>query len=255
MQTHNPATLRLASFNIQAGIGSHRLRHIVTHSHRYVVPHRHAASNLSRIAGMLEDFDLVALQEADAGSFRTSFVHQTQHIAELAGFPHWHAQITREVGSIAKMTLGVMSRLPWERIIQHRLPGSRHGRVALEIIYKFGDRQVGVFVTHLSLRKTSRMHQVRFLSKLINNYPAAIFMGDLNCGPDSHEFAYLLSHTRLQDFIVRPPTFPSWRPLRALDHIMATDGFSLEDLRTIPVDFSDHLPITALLRLRPQHKS
>ncbi len=247
----NPATLRLASYNIQAGIGSHRLRHVVTHSHRYVVPHRHATTNLNRIARMLEGFDLVALQEADAGSFRTRFVHHVQHLAELAGFPHWHAQITREMGSIARMTLGVLSRLPWEQIIQHRLPASRHGRVALEIIYKLGGYQVGVFVTHLSLRKASRMHQVQFLSKLINNHPAAILMGDLNCDPDSHEFAHLLSHTRLQDFMARPLTFPSWRPIKALDHIMATDDFALEDLRTIPVNYSDHLPISAMLRLRP----
>jgi len=251
MQTNPP--LRLASYNIQAGIGSHRLRHVVTHGHRYIVPHRDAATNLKRIAALLRDFDIVALQEADAGSFRTRNIHQIQYIAEHADFPYWHCQITREMGNIARMTLGVLSRIPWRSITQHRLPASRHGRAALEIGFDIWGQPLAVIVTHLSLGRTSRMRQVRFLSELLNRHPAAILMGDLNCDPDSHEFAWLLSHTRLQDFMARPPTFPSWHPLRALDHILATEEFLLEGLRALPAVYSDHLPVSAQLCLRTKH--
>jgi len=252
MQTRpdNPAALRLASYNIQAGIGSHRLRHVLTHGYRYVVPHRDAAINLEHIAGLLKDFDIVALQEADAGSFRTRNIHQPQYIAEHADFPYWHCQITREMGNIARMTLGVLSRIPWQNITQHRLPASKHGRAALEIGLDVWGQRLTVIITHLSLGKASRMRQVHFLSELISRQPAAILMGDLNCDPDSHEFASLLSHTRLQDFTARPLTFPSWKPVRALDHILATDDFALEKLRALPADYSDHLPVSAQLRLR-----
>lgn len=244
-----PTPLRLVSYNIQAGIGSHRLRHVVTHGHRYVVPHRDSAANLEKIAGLLENFDIVALQEADAGSFRTRNVHQVQYIAEHADFPYWHCQITREMGNIARMTLGILSRIPWQKITQHRLPASQHGRAALEIGFDLPGQSLAVIITHLSLGKASRKHQMQFLTELVNCHPAAILMGDLNCSPDSHEFAYLLSHTKLQNFMARPPTFPSWRPVKALDHILATDDFVLEKLRALPADYSDHLPVSALLRL------
>ncbi len=252
MQTNT--TLRLASYNIQAGIGSHRLHHVVTHGHRYIVPHRDAVANLERIAALLRDFDIVALQEADAGSFRTRNIHQIQYIAELADFPYWHCQITREMGNIARMTLGVLSRIPWQNITQHRLPASRHGRAALEINFEHPDPPLAVIITHLSLGKTSRMRQVQFLSGLINRHAAAILMGDLNCDPDSHEFAWLLSHTRLQNFMARPATFPSWRPVKALDHILATSELILEDLRALPAGYSDHLPVAARLRPRTDTK-
>ena len=75
-------------------------------------------------------------------------------------------------------------------------------------------------------------------------------MGDLNCEPESHEFSYLLSHTRMQDFMARPNTFPSWKPRKCLDHILVTDDLLLEDLHALPLLCSDHLPLVASVRFR-----
>lgn len=252
MSPNNPRhqALRLATYNIQAGIGSRRRRHMLTHSIRYLVPHRHVQLNLDRIAERLSGFDVVGLQEADAGSYRTRYIHQAHYLAAYGHFPYWHSQITREMGRIARMSCSMLSKMPWERMVRHRLPASRHGRVALEVIFRVEEARIALFITHLSLSRASRMRQVRFLAQRINRHSSAVLMGDLNCDPESREFSYLLSHTRLQNFVARPYTFPSWKPRRSLDHILVTDDLLLEELRALPLVCSDHLPLAASVRFR-----
>ncbi|HKJ82617.1 MAG TPA: endonuclease/exonuclease/phosphatase family protein [Mariprofundaceae bacterium] len=243
--------LKLLTYNMQAGIGSRRFRHVFTHGFRYIVPHSQAKTNLDAIAEMVGQFDLVALQEADSGSFRTRYVHQTEYLAQKADIPYWHSQVTKNIGEIARMSLGLLSRHPLESITEHRLPASKHGRGALEAIVRVQDRKIAVFATHLSLRKASRMRQIRFLAQKINHHESAILMGDLNCTPDSEEFAHLIAHTNLANHQRQrhPATFPSWRPLKGLDHILVTRDITIEAVDTLPFLCSDHLPLHAAARL------
>jgi len=246
----SPQSLRLATFNIQAGIGSHRYRHIVTHGWRYVMPHRQSLSNLSRIASLLEAFDIVGLQETDAGSFRTSFINQAHYLAENGDFSYWHSQITSDMGQLALHGNSVLSRFQPSLVVETRLPASRHGRGMLEMQLHLGARPLTLFVTHLSLRRYSRLRQIRFLCREINQQPSAVLMGDLNCEPGSPEYDHLIHNTHLQPVLCEENTFPSWQPRRRLDHILATDDLILDEIRTIPVVLSDHLPVTARLRFR-----
>ena len=86
---------------------------------------------------------------------------------------------------------------------------------------------------------------MQFLAQRLNRYQSAILMGDLNCEPDASEFNYLLTHTALEHPSDYPRTFPSWRPQRRLDHILATNDLTVKHLRTIPFVCSDHLPVIA----------
>ena len=79
--------LRLLSFNIQVGNSTARYRHYLTRSWQHVLPHPERQLNLQRIARMLADFDLVALQEVDGGSLRSGYINQVEHLAQLADFP------------------------------------------------------------------------------------------------------------------------------------------------------------------------
>ena len=79
--------LHLLSYNIQAGIYTRQYSEYVTKSWKHVLPHRERLHNLSRIAAMLHEFDLVGLQEVDAGSLRSGFVDQTEYLAYHAHFP------------------------------------------------------------------------------------------------------------------------------------------------------------------------
>jgi endonuclease/exonuclease/phosphatase family metal-dependent hydrolase len=247
--------LRLATFNIQVGIGSKRLRHFFTHGWRYVMPHGQSLSNLDRIADILADYDIVAIQEADAGSFRTRYVNQAEYIAKKAGFPTWHSHIINEGGKIALHTNSLLTRLPLSDIRHHRLPASKHGRGALEAIIQVREKRIGVFITHLSLRRQNRERQIRYLIEQINRYDSAILMGDLNCEPGGSEFLQLFRHTRLRSSPVHPATFPSWRPTRCLDHILASDDLHLEGIQALPQLLSDHLPVAALLMIPDQEIS
>ncbi len=239
------ARLRIATFNIQVGIGSRYPRHMLTYSFRYVLPHRQVLSNLNLIAGQLRGFDIIALQETDTGSFRNYQIHQAQYIASRARIPYCYTQVTRGISHFASISLGLLCRYPCTRLIRHRLPASRHGRGLMEAVFRVEDRELAVFVTHLSLRKANRMRQMRFLAQRLNRYPDAILMGDLNCEPGSVEFKYLLMHSKLEYSASGPDTFPSWKPRRRLDHILATHSLALEGLRTMPFICSDHLPVTA----------
>jgi len=237
--------LRVATFNIQAGIGSRHLRHVLTHSFRYLLPHRQLLANLNLIAGQLKDFDIIALQESDSGSFRTRQIHQAQHIAYRTGMPYCYTQITRDVGRIASISLGLLCHDPCTRLLRHRLPASRHGRGLMEGVLHINNREIALFITHLSLKKSNRIRQMKFLAQRLNRYQSAILMGDLNCEPDASEFSYLLTHTSLEPPSDNPRTFPSWRPQRQLDYILATGDLTVKHLRTIPFICSDHLPVIA----------
>jgi len=248
--TSSDQYLRLVTYNIQAGIGSHRYRHFFTHGWRYVMPHRQSLSNLNRIADILEDYDIVGLQEADAGSYRTRFINQVHYLAESGGFSYWHSHITRDMGQLAQHGNSFLSHLQPSKVVETRLPASRHGRGVLEVHLKMGMHPLTVFITHLSLRRYSRLRQIRFLSHIINRQPSAVLMGDLNCEPDSPEYDYLIGSTSLQPVLCEQNTFPSWRPRRRLDHILATNDLILDEIHTIPATLSDHLPVTARLRFR-----
>jgi len=237
--------LRIASFNMQAGIGSHLPHHMITHGWRYLLPHRHANANLEQIAEAITPFDIVGLQEADAGSFRTTYVHQQDYLAMRAGFNYSQSLITREINPIARITLGVLSRTPLDAIIKHRLPASRHGRGALESVCHWHGQPIAIITTHLSLRRSSRLEQMAYLANLISKHEAAIVLGDLNCEPHSPEFMQLLDEADMQVSHLPPPTYPSWQPRRRIDHILTTKNLRISNLRVLPCLCSDHLPIAA----------
>jgi len=240
--------LNILTFNMQAGIGSHRRRHALTHGLRYVLPGRQRRQTLARIAEVIEPFDLVGLQEVDAGSFRSRFTHQLEDLADRTGFSFRYSMITRDMPPVARISLGALSRTPWLWTDAHRLPASRHGRGVLELGVRLERVPVSVFVTHLSLSRRSRLQQLRFLARLVDRHAHAIVMGDLNCPPESLEFQLLLAHTRL---LPSPalPTYPSWNPRRAIDHILVTDSLRLEHYRVLDPMASDHRPVAATISL------
>ena len=84
--------IRLLSYNIQAGISTARYRHYITHSWKHVLPHAQRFSNLDRIARLVKDYDIVGLQELDAGSLRSNNINLTQYLSEKADMPFCQPQ-------------------------------------------------------------------------------------------------------------------------------------------------------------------
>jgi len=198
------------------------------------------------LARVIGEFDLVALQEADAGSLRSGFLNQTQYLAEAAQFPYWSHQPNRRVSRLATSSNGLLARMQPDEVLDYPLPGRIPGRGALWVRFGSDDAGLVVVVAHLSLGPAARKRQFGFLAELIGKQRNVVLMGDLNCTVSSAELRSLFASTSLKAPEEAPPsTFPSWRPRRAIDHILATPGVRVEQLWTLPHPVSDHLPLAA----------
>ncbi len=234
--------MRLLSYNIQTGVTCHHYGHYLTRSWRHVMPHDSKRRNLDDIAGRLGGFDVVAIQESDAGSLRTGYTNQTEYLAGRSNFPYWLDQTNRRLGGFARHSNGLLSRLPPVCVSRHRLPGLP-GRGALVAELGGHSGSIAVFVLHLALGRTTRLRQIGYLAELVNRFEHVIFMGDLNCDPSSQEMRLLTRGTRLIAPIHRHGTFPSWRPRRRIDHILVTPEIRIERSFVPRWRYSDHLPI------------
>lgn len=235
--------LRVMSFNIQAGIETQRYRDYVTQSWKHVLPHRERLQNLNRASEMVSGYDLVGLQEVDSGSLRTGFVDQTEYLAHHAGFPHWYKQINRSLGKLAQHSNGLLSHLRPSAITEHKLPGLP-GRGAILSRFGAADQGLVVCIMHLALGRRARMRQVAHVSELMSEYPHVIIMGDLNCECGSPELRLLMERINLWEPTCEKSTFPSWRPVRKLDHILVSRSLEIENAKVVDCSFSDHLPIS-----------
>jgi endonuclease/exonuclease/phosphatase family metal-dependent hydrolase len=242
--------LQLLSCNILAGGSVTSYRDYVMQSWKQVLPMRGKRSNLDRFAKLLADFDLVGLQEADAGSLRSGFLNQTQYLAEAAEFPYWSHQPNRKISQFAASSNGLLTRMEPTEVLDYPLPSRIPGRGALWVRFGDDENALIVVIAHLSLSAAARKRQIEFLGELVEGYCNVVLMGDLNCTAKSPEMRSLFRHTSLvPPAETSPATFPSWEPTRAIDHILVSSGMRIENLWTLPHPVSDHLPLAATIRL------
>ncbi|MGD8514911.1 MAG: endonuclease/exonuclease/phosphatase family protein [Granulosicoccaceae bacterium] len=255
MHIHTPQalktehTIRVLSYNIQVAIGTSRAHHYVTRSWRHVLPHSQLYANLNRIAHVLAEFDIVALQEVDAGSLRSAFTNQTEYLAHHARFAHWHCQVNRNLARIARHSNSLLSRYKPHRFVEQKLSGMIPGRGVLLAEYGEGRHQLAVLVLHLALSQRARLAQLAEVSELVNSYPHAVLMGDFNCEPDSKEMQFLIRNTDLSIPEDEGHTFPSWQPRKRLDHILITNKLEVTTIEVLEHMYSDHLPVAMEIRL------
>lgn len=235
--------IRLLSFNIQVGISTASYRHYLTRSWQHFLPHPERTANLDRIACLLSQFDVVALQECDGGSLRSGFINQVQYLAERSNHPFWYQQLNRNLGRLAQHSNGVLSRYRPLDVEQHRLPGLIPGRGAIVMQFGKPSDPLVLVMMHLSLGMRAQRQQLSYVRDLIKDYRHVVLMGDLNNHAD-----YLLTETPLKDANLIPlpstaHTFPSWRPEKALDHILVSPTLRVRNAGVICYPVSDHLPI------------
>ena len=235
--------LRLLTYNMQVGIETARYHHYLTRGWRHVLPCTQRENNLRRMAALLGEYDIVALQEADAGSVRSMHVNQVEFLAREAGFPWWYAQINRKLGRFARHSLGLLSRVEPREITEHRLPGLLPGRGAMTVRFGEGSSELVVVIAHLSLGEASRNQQLAYLRGLVAHHDNAVVMGDMNCRGNILDARLPLD---LAGGIDNPlATFPSWRPRQDLDHVLVSAALQTGLTEVVDYSMSDHLPLAS----------
>ena len=244
--------LRLLSANIQAGSSTRGYHDYVARSWSHVLPAGNKRGALDAIAELAGRHDIVGLQEADPGSLRSGFTNQTHYLAERAGFAYWSHQPNRSVAGVASSANGLLSKLEPREVVNHALPGRVRGRGVLLATFGNGEDALAVAVAHLSLGAQSRRAQVDFIAELLGDHAHAVLMGDFNCDPGQPEMQGLYRHTRLQPPAGCVPTFPSWKPQRAIDHVLVTPALRIDAMQALPAAQSDHLALSVELDV-PEH--
>jgi endonuclease/exonuclease/phosphatase family metal-dependent hydrolase len=244
-----PQTLRLLSFNIQAGTSTARYHQYVTHSWRQILPHSKRTLNLDAIAGLSTPYDMVALQEADSGSLRSGYINQTRYIATHAGMPFWCHQSNRKVGTVAYAGNGFLSRYEPDFVKEFRLPGAIPGRGSLVVRFGEAEKALVVAVVHLALGKRARKQQLSFLAKELAHYPNLIVIGDMNAPVTSIELMKFCESLELSTPTADLASYPSWQPQRAIDHILLSKSIDCKMAEVVDANYSDHCPIEVELVL------
>ncbi|OEY65746.1 endonuclease/exonuclease/phosphatase family protein [Marinobacter sp. X15-166B] len=235
--------IRLLTFNIQVGISTSAYRHYVTRSWQHFFPHRNRIENLDRIASLLSGYDVVALQECDGGSLRSNYINQVQYLAEAAGIPYWHQQLNRNLGPMAQHSNGLLSRFRPLDVTEHRLPGLIPGRGAIVARYGSPEDPLVLVIMHLSLSKSAQERQLGYIQSLIAAYRHVVLMGDMNTHAEHLLEQTPLKHSNLIPLPASAHSFPSWRPEKALDHILVSPSLQIRNSGVVSYPMSDHLPI------------
>ncbi len=242
-------TLRLLTFNIQVGISTSSYRHYLTRSWQHFLPHKNRNDNLDKIANLLKDYDIVALQEVDGGSLRSGFVNQVEYLANAAGFPYWYQQLNRNFGPLAKHSNGMLSRFRPLQVDEYGLPGRIPGRGVIVAQYGLKEDPIVLVIMHLSLSDAAQKEQLRFVRDLIDDYEHVVLMGDMNTHADKILHDSPLKTAGLVALPGVTHTFPSWRPEKALDHILVSRSLEVKKAGVLSFPVSDHLPIALEVRV------
>lgn len=246
-----PAEIRVVSYNIHHGEGTD------------------AKFDLPRIATLLRSVEphIVALQEVDQRTARSSGVDQPEELARLTGMQVvFGRNIDYQGGGYGT---ALLTRLPIKAHASHKLPSFYSDEQRGVQVVELGDPgEEGLIflVTHLEYRADDRerMASAEMINSLIAKYgnQRALLAGDLNAVPDSRvmrEFARMWTpataatpaNRDASDSASQLFTFPSSQPTKQIDYILyrPADRWEVVEVRVLeePVA-SDHRPIMAVLK-------
>jgi len=214
-----------------------------------VLPHAKRVENLDAIAELVSPYDMVALQEVDSGSLRSGYINQSRYLANHAGMPFWCHQSNRKVGTVAYAGNGFLSRYEPDAVEEHRLPGVIPGRGTLLVRYGSGYNGLDIAVVHLALGKRARAQQLRFLARELDSSRHLVVLGDFNTQVDTPHLLELRETLALQAPTRGMPTYPSWQPQRAIDHVLVSKTLQVGEAEVLNVTFSDHCPVALEISL------
>jgi endonuclease/exonuclease/phosphatase family metal-dependent hydrolase len=235
--TPRPERLRVATYNVHACIGTDG---------------RHDPDRVAAVVGEL-DADVVALQEF---TYPASVAIENREPVELVTLDGYQCALgpTRQ---IATRCFGnaLLARHPIVDV--HRIDLSvdrREPRGAIATTIDVDGMPVHFLTVHLGLRVSERRFQVRQLLSYLDSvrHSLVVVLGDFNDWLPGRSAAHVLDWRLGRS--VRLRSFPSRRPLLALDRIWIHPVTVLRRMfvhtSTLARRASDHLPVVADLDLR-----
>lgn len=236
-------TIRLASWNMQAGVHSTGYRDYALKAHQNLWASQAKQTRLQQAALQLESFDVVALQECDIGSLRSGFVHQGHLLATAAGFEHHAFHTARRVAGLASSALAVLSRFPIVSSQAFRLPSKIPGRGALEVVVDHPTGRFRLLVVHLSLSKKARAEQLLWIQRWSEDEGLpSVVLGDFNAVSSCQDLGLFSARFESEAWAPGHVSFPSWNPTKALDHILVK-GLKGSRITSHRLECSDHLAV------------
>ncbi|MEM6824127.1 MAG: endonuclease/exonuclease/phosphatase family protein [Pseudomonadota bacterium] len=197
--------------------------------------------------------DILALQEADEECRPHQGILDMARLATATGLVSVHdgpeLRWGRESDGFLGTVLFLSPRLRRTHADVIDLPGHCH-RGAISVETRCEDRAVRVVSTHLSLSQPLRIIQMRIIGQYLRRRPKmqTIFLGDFN---EWRPWGGLMLHPKIVGTRFRGParpTFPSWRPLLALDRILTDGGGDVRSTKVLAQTetrlASDHLPLS-----------
>ncbi len=211
--------------------------------------------DLSRVADVIKKSgaDLVALQEVDKGTKRTT----EDQPAELEKMTGLHAVFGKAMnydgGEYGDL---ILSRYPVNKSEVHPLPhkegGKREPRCLVIAQLQTPVGEVVFASTHLDHTgaDNDRMDQVKEIVETLKDEKLpTIIAGDFNCPPKSEPIQHMLKHWN--DSTSDAPTVPAEKPKTKIDYVFASNQFEAGKSKVIddPVT-SDHRPGMVELKLK-----
>lgn len=232
MMTNPGATLRVATYNVHACIGTDR---------------RHDPTRVAAVVGEL-DADVVALQEF---TYEASVAIESREPVELATLDAYQCALgpTRQIETRC-FGNALLARHPIVDVQRLDLSiDGREPRGALAATVAVNGTHVHLLATHLGLRVRERRFQVRQVLSYLESvrHSLVVVLGDFNDWLPGRSVVHVLD--RRLGAAARLRSFPSSRPVLPLDRIWIHPAGALRRMfvhtSALARRASDHLPVVA----------
>ena len=250
MIENDTTPIRVATYNVHSCVGMDR---------------RRSETRIAEVISAL-GVDVIGLQELDLNRRRSAGRDQAGLIAQQLGWERiFHPAIRLGDEHYGD---AILSRWPMRLRQAQELP-SVMTRVCPEpraAIWAEIDTPAGILQvinTHLGLGRRERLMQAKLLAGpewlgRINSEEPVLLLGDFNSVPGSPPYRVLAERLRDARLLVSPQpslrAFPTYAPVRAIDHIFVNERLHIETITVVRNRrtrlASDHYPVTAVLRVK-----